>query len=72
MMIDSAPLDPLLSERLSRIDWDILKQFILLGDLARIVPFLPDIPAKPSLVKLGLITGHLKGSKTNPPSSLHV
>jgi hypothetical protein len=72
-IIDSAPLDLLLSERLSsRIDWDMLKQFVLLGELTRIVPFLPDIPAKPSLRLLGLITARLKGSKTNPPSSLHV
>ena len=72
-MIDSARLHPLLADRLSIIDWDMRKQFILLGDLASIVHVLPDFPSKSSLMKLGSITARLReGSKTNPPSSLHV
>jgi hypothetical protein len=70
-MIDSARLHPLLAYRFSRIDWD-MRKFILLGDLASIVPVLPDMLPKSSLTNLGLITAHGKGNKINPPLSLHV
>jgi hypothetical protein len=48
------------------------KQFILLGDLASIVPVLPDMLPKSSLTNLGLITARPEGNKINPPSSLYV
>jgi hypothetical protein len=69
-MIDSASLHPLLADWFSRIDWDMRKQFILLGDLASIVPILPHMLPKSSLT--GLITARRKGKKINPPLSLHV
>jgi hypothetical protein len=71
-MIDSAHLHPLWAYRFSRIDWDMRKQFFLLGDLASIVPVLPDMLLKSSLTNLGLITARRKGKETNPPLSLHV
>jgi hypothetical protein len=70
-MIDSARLHPLLAYRFSRIDWD-MRKFILLGDLASIVPVLPDMLLKSFLTNLGLITARRKGNKINPPSSLHL
>ena len=73
-MINSACLTPTLSNRFSRINWDLHKQFILLGNLASILPVLPDTLSKSSLMKLGLITARPKGSKrkSKPPFSLHV
>jgi hypothetical protein len=70
-VINSARLHPLLADQFSRIDWDMRKQFILLGDLASIVPVLPDMLPKSSLTNLGF-TARRKGKKTNPTLSLHV
>jgi hypothetical protein len=57
-MINSARLDPLLADRFSRIDWDMRKQSILLGDLASLVPVLPNILPKSFLMKLGLVIAY--------------
>jgi hypothetical protein len=71
-MINSARLHPLLADRFARIDWDMRKQFILLGDLASIIPVLPGMLPKSSVTNLGLITARPKGNKINPPLSLYV
>jgi hypothetical protein len=71
-MINSACLHNLFANRFSTIDWYMCKQFILLGNLASIVPVLPDIPSKRSLMKVELITACLKQSKMNPPLSLQL
>jgi hypothetical protein len=53
-MIYSACLHPLLADPFSRIDWDVRKQFILVGDLASIVSVLPDILPKSFRMKVRL------------------
>jgi hypothetical protein len=70
-MIDSARLDPLLADLFARIHCDVQKRFILLGDLASIVPVLPNIIPKSSLTNFGLITARRKGNNINPPLSLN-
>jgi hypothetical protein len=71
-MSDTAGLHTGLAERINTIDWDLSHQFILLGDLASVLPSLPDFPVPPSLVKLGLIKARLNRSTASPPPSLHV
>jgi hypothetical protein len=72
LMSDTARLHTELDERISTIDWDLSHQFILLGDLASVLPSLPDFPVPPSLAKLGLIKARLNRSAASPPPSLHV
>jgi hypothetical protein len=72
LMSNTAHLHTGLAERINTIDWDLSHQFILLGDLANVLPSLPDFPVPPSLAKLGLIKARLNWSTVNPPPSLHV
>jgi hypothetical protein len=71
-MSDTARLHTGLAKRINTIDWDLSHQFILLGDLASVLPPLPDFPVPPSLAKLGLIKARLNRSTASPPPSLHV